>query len=58
MTLQTVQGPAKFNSVGENTVASMFIFQWQNRAASSCRCCPPARPDRWPIMNPKPNWSS
>ena len=29
VTLQTVQGPAKFNSVGVNTVAQEFIFQWQ-----------------------------
>ena len=28
-TLQTVQGPAKFNSVGMNTAATTFIFQWQ-----------------------------
>jgi branched-chain amino acid transport system substrate-binding protein len=27
--LQTVQGPAKFNSVGMNTAATTFIFQWQ-----------------------------
>jgi branched-chain amino acid transport system substrate-binding protein len=30
VTLQTVQGPAKFGSFGENTVATSFIFQWQN----------------------------
>lgn len=30
VTLQTVQGPAKFGSSGENTVATSFIFQWQN----------------------------
>jgi branched-chain amino acid transport system substrate-binding protein len=30
VTLDTVQGPAKFNSVGENTVSTSFIFQWQN----------------------------
>ena len=31
-TLQTAEGPATFNSVGENTDAinSAFIFQWQN----------------------------
>ena len=27
--LQTVQGPVKFNSVGMNTAATTFIFQWQ-----------------------------
>ena len=30
VTLQTVQGPAKFDSVGENVVAQTFIFQWQD----------------------------
>src|SRR5215472_13282333 len=29
VTLQTVQGPAKFNAIGQNVVASHFIFQWQ-----------------------------
>ena len=30
VTLQTVQGPAKFDSVGQNVVATSFIFQWQS----------------------------
>jgi branched-chain amino acid transport system substrate-binding protein len=30
VTLQTVQGPAKFTSLGENPEASEFVFQWQN----------------------------
>jgi branched-chain amino acid transport system substrate-binding protein len=30
VTLQTVQGPAKFDSVGKNIVATSFIFQWQS----------------------------
>jgi len=30
VTLQTVQGPAKFDSVGHNVVAAAFIFQWQS----------------------------
>jgi hypothetical protein len=25
-----VQGPAKFDSVGKNVVATTFIFQWQS----------------------------
>ena len=32
VTLQTVQGPAKFNAVGQNVVAANFIFQWQTGA--------------------------
>jgi len=30
VTLQTVQGPAKFDSIGQNTVSSFFTFQWQS----------------------------
>jgi branched-chain amino acid transport system substrate-binding protein len=30
ITLQTVQGPAKFDSLGRNPDAVGFIFQWQN----------------------------
>jgi branched-chain amino acid transport system substrate-binding protein len=30
VTLQTVQGPAKFDSLGRNPDAVGFIFQWQN----------------------------
>ena len=30
VTLQTVQGPAKFNGLGENHEAVAFVFQWQN----------------------------
>ena len=28
--LQTVQGPAQFDSVGKNIAAPTFVFQWQN----------------------------
>ena len=30
VTLQTVQGPVKFQSDGENLAGQAFIFQWQN----------------------------
>ncbi len=30
VTLNSVQGPVKFDSVGENTHATAFIFQWQH----------------------------
>ena len=35
VTVQTVQGPAKFNAIGENVVAAHFIFQWQTGAKLS-----------------------
>jgi branched-chain amino acid transport system substrate-binding protein len=28
--VQTAEGPAKFNSVGQNPLSQTFIFQWQN----------------------------
>ena len=28
-TFESVQGPVKFNSDGENTLASAYLFQWQ-----------------------------
>jgi branched-chain amino acid transport system substrate-binding protein len=30
VTVQSVQGPAKFGTFGENIAATAFIFQWQN----------------------------
>ena len=29
--LDSVQGPVKFDALGENGAAAAFIFQWQNR---------------------------
>ena len=29
-TFQSVQGPVKFNSLGENGQAAAFVFQWQH----------------------------
>ncbi len=57
VTLQTVQGPAKFNSVGENTVASIFIFQWQP-GSKFVQVLPASAAGSVAILNPKPNWSS
>src|SRR5258708_38161843 len=30
ISLSTVQGPGKFDSLGENSAADAFIFQWQS----------------------------
>ena len=57
VTLQTVQGPAKFSSVGENTVASVFIFQWQP-GSKFVQVLPASAAGSVPILNPKPDWSS
>jgi len=55
VTLQTVQGPAKFNSVGMNVAASMFIFQWQT-GAKYVQVLPTGATGSVAIVNPKPAW--
>ena len=57
VTLQTVQGGVRFNSVGENVVAQKFIFQWQS-PTNFVQVLPSTDPASVPIINPKPNWGS
>jgi branched-chain amino acid transport system substrate-binding protein len=57
VTLQTVQGPVKFNSSGENTVAQKFIFQWQTGGAFN-QVLPTGATGSVAIINPKPSWAS
>ena len=57
VTLQTVQGPVKFNSVGENVVASKYIFQWQ-KGSKFVQVLPSSAAGSVAIVNPKPNWGS
>jgi branched-chain amino acid transport system substrate-binding protein len=54
-TVQTVQGPATFNALGENTKAqgSAFIFQWQN---SQFLQVLPATRSGPAALAVKPNW--
>jgi branched-chain amino acid transport system substrate-binding protein len=56
VTLQSVQGPVKFNSLGENVKAIAFIFQWQN--GKFVQVLPANATGSVKILNPKPNWSS
>jgi branched-chain amino acid transport system substrate-binding protein len=57
VTLQTVQGPAKFSSVGVNTVAQEFIFQWQH-GGKFVQVLPTTASGSVSLLNPKPNWGS
>ncbi len=57
VTIPTVQGPAKFNSVGENAASQIFIFQWQN-GAKYVQVLPTGTAGSVSIVNPKPNWGS
>ena len=56
VTLQSVQGPVKFNSIGENVKAIAFIFQWQN--GKFVQVLPASASGSVKIMSPKPAWSS
>ncbi len=54
-TTQTVQGPAKYNNIGENVVAFKFIFQWQH-GAKFVQVLPAGASGSVPIVNPRPDW--
>jgi branched-chain amino acid transport system substrate-binding protein len=56
VTMQSVQGPVMFNSLGENVKAIAFIFQWQN--GNFVQVLPKNAAGSVPILFPKPNWSS
>ena len=45
-TIQTVQGPVQFNSLGENVAADAFVFQWQNRRQEVRPGPPGGEPER------------
>jgi branched-chain amino acid transport system substrate-binding protein len=55
VTLQTVQGPAKFNTIGENVVAAHYIFQWQ-AGGKFVQVLPTGVTGSVAIVNPKPAW--
>jgi branched-chain amino acid transport system substrate-binding protein len=54
VTLQSVLGPVKFNDLGENLVATAFIFQWQN--GNFVQVLPLNAAGSVKIMYPKPAW--
>ena len=57
VTIQTVQGPAKFASNGMNVVASKYIFQWQS-GSKFVQVLPSNATGSVAIVNPKPIWAS
>jgi branched-chain amino acid transport system substrate-binding protein len=56
VTLQTVQGPVKFDSLGRNGAATTYIFQWQN--GKYVQVLPVSTAGSVAILNPKPAWKS
>jgi len=53
-TFASVEGPVKFDSLGENVKAIAFVFQWQN--GKFVQVLPVGAPGSVPILYPKPNW--
>jgi branched-chain amino acid transport system substrate-binding protein len=55
VTLNTVQGPAQFTSLGENPKPASFIFQWQH--GHYVQVLPVGAPGSVKIIFPKPSWT-
>jgi branched-chain amino acid transport system substrate-binding protein len=56
VTLQSVQGPVQFDSLGENQKPAAFVFQWQNGAFN--QVLPTGAAGSAGILFPKPHWNS
>ena len=54
VTLQSVQGPVTFDSLGRNAAATTFVFQWQN--GKFVQVLPAGAPGSVTLLNPKPAW--
>jgi branched-chain amino acid transport system substrate-binding protein len=57
VTLQTVQGTVKFDSLGENANAAAFVFQWQGNGSKYVQVLPTGGVSV-PIIATKPAWAS
>jgi branched-chain amino acid transport system substrate-binding protein len=55
VSLNSVQGPVKFNSLGENTAATTLTFQWQN--GNLVQAIPTTTAGSKPPQYPKPAWT-
>jgi branched-chain amino acid transport system substrate-binding protein len=58
VTLQTVQGTVKFDSLGENSSAVAFVFQWQKTGTQFVQVLPASASGSVSILATKPPWSS
>ena len=54
VTLNSVQGPVQFNSLGMNMKPVVFVFQWQN--GNYAQVLPVGAPGSGQILFPKPAW--
>jgi branched-chain amino acid transport system substrate-binding protein len=57
VTLNSVQGPVKFDSLGENGVSAAFVFQWQAGDVFN-QVLPSSAAGSVPIIATKPAWTS
>jgi branched-chain amino acid transport system substrate-binding protein len=57
VTLQTVQGSVLFNSLGENSAADAFVFQWNKTGTDFQQVLPASDPASVPIIAAKPAWT-
>jgi branched-chain amino acid transport system substrate-binding protein len=57
VTLSSVQGPVKFDSLGENGASDAFVFQWQTGDVFN-QVLPATAPGSKPIIATKPAWTS
>jgi branched-chain amino acid transport system substrate-binding protein len=57
VTLTSVQGPVKFDSLGENGASAAFVFQWQSDGTFS-QVLPLGSSGSVPILATKPSWAS
>jgi ABC-type branched-subunit amino acid transport system substrate-binding protein len=55
VTLTSVQGPVKFDSLGQNGAAATFVFQWQH--GSFKQVLPAGASGSVPILSTKPAWT-
>jgi branched-chain amino acid transport system substrate-binding protein len=57
VTLKTVQGNVLFNSLGENSAAASFVFQWNNAGTQFNQVLPTSDSASKPIIATKPAWA-
>ena len=59
VTLQSVQGPVQFNSLGENVAAVAFVFQWQDNGTKFVQVLPQGSQNgSVSILATKPAWAT
>jgi branched-chain amino acid transport system substrate-binding protein len=58
VTLTSVQGPVKFDSVGENALSAAFVFQWNKTGTDFEQVLPVGAAGSVAIIATKPAWTS